>query len=267
MRENIIKLSSPGTREYWEIPVVFEDNHLLALDKPAHLLTSPDRCDPERPNLMKLLHRDIARNTAWARGRQLTYLANAHRLDFETSGVILLAKDKPSLISLANQFGSDKPRNTYIALAVGSPSNDQFEINAKLAPHPVKVGLMRIDPNRGKKSHTHFEVVERFRGYTVFKCELAMGRPHQIRVHLKRAGCPVAGDALYGGRQLFLSSLKPDYRAKQNEPERPLIGRVALHAAELTILHPMNATPVKIASPWPKDISVAVKYLRRFAAV
>src|SRR5437879_9545770 len=74
-----IKLSSPETREFWEIPVLWEDARLLALDKPGQLPTSTDRCDPQRPNLMKLLHRDITRGAAWARERQLTYLANAHR--------------------------------------------------------------------------------------------------------------------------------------------------------------------------------------------
>ena len=105
-----IKLSSPPTREFWEIPVLFEDDHLLALDKPAGLLTSPDRYDPLRPNLMKLLHAGIAAAKPWARERHLEYLSNAHRLDFQTSGVILLAKNKPALIALADLFGTDKAR-------------------------------------------------------------------------------------------------------------------------------------------------------------
>src|SRR3954452_7738755 len=102
----IIKLSSPATNEFWEINVVFEDEHLLALDKPTGLLTSPDRADPDRPNLMKLLHAAIAEAKPWAKERGLTYLMNAHRLDFETSGVILLSKSKPVLVQLANAFGS-----------------------------------------------------------------------------------------------------------------------------------------------------------------
>ena len=102
-----IKLSSPATREFWEIPVVFEDAHLLALDKPAGLLTAPDRNEPARPNLMGLLHDAIAAGKSWATERGLTYLNHAHRLDAETSGVILLAKSKPVLVALANQFGTD----------------------------------------------------------------------------------------------------------------------------------------------------------------
>src|SRR5690554_7511250 len=105
----VLKLSSPATGEFWEIPILFKDEHLLAIDKPSGLLTSPDRYDPERPNLMKLLHAAIASGKPWARERGLSYLMNAHRLDFETSGVILLAKNKPVLVELANLFGSEKP--------------------------------------------------------------------------------------------------------------------------------------------------------------
>src|SRR5689334_8226255 len=87
-----IKLSAPATKEFWEIPVLFEDEHLLAINKPASLLTSPDRYDADRPNLMRLLHEGIAQAKPWAKERGLTYLSNAHRLDFETTGVLLLAK-------------------------------------------------------------------------------------------------------------------------------------------------------------------------------
>jgi len=100
---DVIKLSAPATREYWEVPVLFEDAHLLALDKPAALLASPDRYDPARPNLMRLLHEAIERGAPWAKTRGLSYLMNAHRLDFETSGIMLLAKSKPILVALAGR--------------------------------------------------------------------------------------------------------------------------------------------------------------------
>ncbi len=260
----IIKLSSPATREFWEIPILFEDSHLLALDKPSRLLTSPDRYDPERPNLMKLLHRDLARGAAWAQERSLTYLFNAHRLDFETSGIILLAKDKPTLVHLANLFGSEKPVKRYVALVRGSPPEDHFQVNKKLGPHPVKIGLVRVDDKNGKKASTRFEVKERFGRYALLECYPLTGRTHQIRVHAQSVRCPIVGDALYGGKPLFLSSLKSDYRQKPNVPEKPLIGRVALHAEQLTLPHPQTNELVTITAPWPKDLTVAVKYLRRF---
>ena len=259
-----IKLSSPATREFWEIPVLFEDEHLLALDKPAGLLTSPDRYDPERPNLMKLLHAGIEQQKPWAAERQLAYLANAHRLDFETSGILLLAKNKPSLVALANLFGSEKPLKKYIALATGQPLETSFAVDAGLAPHPVRIGQMRVDEKNGKRSKTQFEVVEQYSGWCLLRCTPLTGRTHQIRIHLKHAGFPIVGDELYGGKKLWLSRLKQDYRLKEGREERPLMSRVALHAEELTVPHPATGEPITIKSEWPKDIRVAVKYLRQF---
>ena len=261
----IIKLSSPATREFWEIPVLFEDEHLLALDKPSRLLTSPDRYDPARPNLMKLLHHDIARVAPWTQLRQLTYLANAHRLDFETSGVILLAKDKPTLVALADAFGTEQPEKTYVALVHGAPKERIFKVGAKLAPHPVKTGLMRVDEKNGKTALTHFEVLERFSSYTLLKCQPRTGRTHQIRVHLQNIGLPIVGDAIYGGQHLLLSKLKTGFYLKRGKVERPLLSRVALHAEQLKLTHPATGEVITMTAPWPKDLTVAVKYLRRYA--
>jgi RluA family pseudouridine synthase len=265
--ENVstIKLSSPVTREFWEVPVMFEDEHLLALNKPASLPISPDRDDPQQPNLIHLLHAAIAAGKPWARERGLNYLMNAHRLDSETSGVILFAKNKPALVALANLFGSEKPLRKYIALAHGFPKEDKFEINARLAPHPLKIGVQRVDTQNGKNSKTKFEVLERFSGYTLLKCEPLTDRTHQIRVHLRHAGLPIVGDHLYGGKQLWLSRLKPEYRLKPGREERPLISRVALHAEELSLPHPVTSKTITITAPWPKELKVALKYLRQFA--
>jgi RluA family pseudouridine synthase len=245
---------------------LFEDEHLLALSKPARLLTSPDHCDPQRPHLIKLLHAGIAAGKPWAKQRGLTYLMSAHRLDFETTGVILLAKSKPVLIALANLFSAEKPNQICVALAQGIPAQPRFEINARLAPHPTKAGVMRVDEQRGKRSHTLFEVVERFAGCALLNCQPLTGRAHQVRVHLQHAGFPIVGDALYGGSPLWLSRLKPAYRLKPNHTERPLISSVALHAGQLTLPHPVTGATITITAPWPKDLTVAVKYLRRYAS-
>jgi RluA family pseudouridine synthase len=263
----VIKLSAPATREFWEIPVLFEDEHLLALNKPARLLTSPDRYDPKRPNLMKLLHRDIERGAPWAKQRNLSYLMNAHRLDFETSGVILLAKNKPALIALANLFGSEKPNKVYAALVKGTPPEDSFTVQASLSPHPIQLGLMRVDHKDGKRSRTEFSVREKFQGFTLLECRPLTGRTHQIRVHLAYVKLPILGDEVYRGPQLLLSDLKSDYRLKPRKTERPLISSVALHAEQLTLSHPITGVEVKISADWPKDLKVAVKYLQRYAAV
>lgn len=259
-----VKLSAPATREFWEIPVLYEDADLFALEKPSGLLISPDRYDAERPNLMKLLHAGIAAGKPWAQDRQLTYLSNVHRLDFETSGIVLLVKNKPALVALADQFGCEKPLKQYITVAWGNPPAKEFEVDAPLAHHPMKVGEMRVDPKGGKKSRTQFTVLEQYSNWCLIRCRPLTGRTHQIRIHLKHAGFPIVGDELYGGKALWLSRLKRDFRLKPGREERPLLARVALHAEELTVIHPTTGQPVTIRSEWPKDIRVAVKYLRQY---
>lgn len=263
---SVIKLSAPATKGYWEIPVLFEDDTLLAIDKPSGLLVSPDRYDIMRPNIMRLLHTDIARGAKWVQERGLTYIANAHRLDFETSGVLLLTKTKPALVSVANQFGSELTKKTYLALVVGTPEQNEFDDNAKLGAHPTRVGIIRVDEKGGKKSYTAFEVIERFKGYSYLRCKPRTGRTHQIRVHLQHRGLPILGDTLYGGPQLLLSKLKKDFHLKRGKTENPLIKRVALHAHELRVTHPVTNAEVVITSPLPHDMEVALKMLRRHAA-
>lgn len=260
-----IKLSSPATHQFWELLVLFEDAHLLALDKPAQVLTSPDRSQPERPSLMRLLHAGIAAGKAWATNRHLGYLANAYRLDFEATGVLLLAKSKPVLVKLVQLLGSEKPHLRFLGLVHGTPRETHFEINAKLGTRPTSQGFVRVDPRRGKRSCTRVEVVETFREGALVRCEPLTHRTHQLRAHLRHAGLPLMGDALYGGRPLLLSRLKPGYRLKEGDTERPLVSMAALHAEQLTLPHHVTGEALTITAPWPKDLTVAVKYLRRYA--
>jgi 23S rRNA-/tRNA-specific pseudouridylate synthase len=113
---------------------------------------------------------------------------------------------------------------------------------------------------------TKFELLEKFSGYSLLQCHPLTGRTHQIRVHLRQAGLPITGDALYDDSgPLLLSRLKKDYHLKPGRIERPLMDRVALHATELKLPHPVTGAEIVIASPWPKDLTVALKYLRQYA--
>lgn len=260
----VIKLISPATQEFWEVPIIHEDDSLLAFAKPARLLASPDRFDPRRPNLIQLLREGIAQGATWAAKRNLTYLANAHRLDFEASGVLLLAKTKPALVALANEFGADLPTKTFVALTRGMPPEPEFTVDTKIGTQTRQLGLMRIDPMGGKKAVTKFKVIEQFRGFTLLHCQPLTDRPHQIRVHLRSLGLHTVGDLDYAGEPLALSQIKSSYTPKLNKPERPLMGRVALHAELLEIKHPVTSEPITITAEWPKDLRVTLKYLRMF---
>jgi len=264
----IIKLSSPATREFWEIPILFEDEHLLALDKPARLLTSPDALDLARPSLMKLLHSGIAAKKPWASERHLDYLNPLNELDFDVTGVLLLAKNKPAFIALANLASSGKVRIHYLALVRGELLEREFEVDAKLAPHPVKPDAMRVDRDNGKQARTQFALVENFSraGYALLRAEPISERLHQVRVHASHVDLKIVGDEVYGGKPLWLSRLKKDYRLKPGREERPLLARTALHAEEISLPHPVTGAPLTLSSPAPKDLKVALKYLRQLAA-
>ena len=260
-----IKLSSPATHEFWEIPVLFEDEHLLALDKPPGLSVSPNRLEPERPDLMTLLHGGIAAGKPWVRERNLSYLSQAHRLDTEAGGILLLAKSKGVLATLADLFSAGRSLKKYLALAHGAPAKETFTVDAKLAAHPVQLGLQQVDPRAGKQSRTVFAVLERFTNCTLLRCEPFIDRPHQVRLHLAHAGWPVVGDEAYGGKRLWLSRFKPNYRLKPGHEERPLLARPALHAEALDLPHPVTGVALSIRCEPARDLRVALKYLRQFA--
>jgi 23S rRNA-/tRNA-specific pseudouridylate synthase len=126
---------------------------------------------------------------------------------------------------------------------------------------------MRVDKDNGKAAKTKVTLLENFTraGYALVICEPATDRSHQIRVHLSQVDLPLVADELYGGKKLWLSRLKRDFRLKPGREERPLISRTALHAEELTLPHPITGEPLTIKSEWPKDLKVAVKYLRLYA--
>lgn len=260
-----IKLSSRPTREFWEIPVLFEDPELLALDKPAGLLLAPDPLNLERPSLMGLLERGIESAAPWAASRGLTFLALTHPLDVGATGVVLLAKSPAVKTELSRQFAAERARQCCVALVQGTAAADTFTVEARLAADPARPEVVRVVPRHGARTVTQFTVLERFRDHTLLRCEPRTQREQQIRVHLHSQRLPIAGDPLYGGRPLLLSRLKPGYRFKPDREELPLLQRVTLHAEELHCQQPVSGESLVVRSPWPKDLNVALKYLRRYA--
>jgi len=253
-------------------PIIYEDDTLVAFDKPDGLPVAPDRGEKTRGHLMGLVHDRLGH-----------HVANVHRLDADTSGVLLCAKTKAALDFLSGQFQSKTVARIFHALVVVLPLErarlalapartadglvpDAFTVDLAIGEDERQPGRMRIFQKRGgQPSVTGCRTLERFRGFLWIECRPQTGRTHQIRVHLAAAGAPILGDALYGDPtiELRLSAFKRGYKGFADE--KPLLRRLALHASELTFIHPATRAPQTLRAPLPHEFEVALKYLRKFA--
>ncbi|MCS6885098.1 MAG: RluA family pseudouridine synthase [Acidobacteriota bacterium] len=235
-RPNLLRLSKSIAVE-----VLYEDKYLLALNKPAGLLVAPMHWDRTSRNLMKLLRDGIEAGTLWARSRCLRFICNVHRLDADTSGVLLLAKNRPTLAQMSKSFEERHVSKIYLAIVEGNFAEDRFTVSEPIAEHPHKP-MSCIDRITGREAITHFTVVDRFANHTLLQAEPVTGRTHQIRLHLAHIGRPVVGDLLYGG-------LRND--------------RLALHAYKLTFRHPFAAKSVDIKAEPPKDFLKLINKIKK----
>ena len=235
-------------------PVLYEDGSVIAFDKPAGMLVAPDRWDKAAPNLIQWVHRTMS-----------PAIFNVHRLDRDTSGVLLCARDREALRALVREFESRSVRKRYVALVRGAPAEDELTIDLPLLRTNTEPYRVRVDAAQGKPSTTVVRVLEKWRGYSLVEAMPLTGRTHQIRVHLSAARCPIVSDPFYGhAGPLLLSNLKRDYKHKEG-PEQPLMGRLALHAESLCFRHPATHADITVRSPLPKDFEISLRYLRRFA--
>lgn len=191
-------------------------------------------------------------------------LWTVHRIDKETSGVIVFARDAEAHKHLNNQFERHETTKIYAAVLEGEMMEEQMQIDIPLAVDPVHPGRMRPSA-RGKESLTLLRLRERFNGYSYVEAEPKTGRQHQIRVHCKAIGLPLAVDSFYGNRsELLLSSFKRKYRDYDRQ-EKPLIDRLTLHAERLTVVHPGTGEPVTFEAELPKDFKATLTQLRKVA--
>ena len=245
---------------------------MLAFDKPGGLPVAPDRTTKGQETLMDLV-----------RAKYGADVANVHRLDTEASGVLLCAKTKVALDFLSGQFQSKTADKRYLALvtvlpverampavaALRSPDGglpDTFTLDLPLVDDIRQPGKMRVGKGRGSRDClTEFRVLERFGRFVWVEGRPVTGRTHQLRVHLAAMGAPVLSDPLYGDPtvQLLLSDLKRGYKGR--DEEKPMVSRLALHAASIGFTHPVSRERVLVSSPLPKDLAIALKYLRKFA--
>ncbi|HLI92445.1 MAG TPA: RNA pseudouridine synthase, partial [Puia sp.] len=198
--------------------ILFENADFIAVDKPAGLLSIPDR-EGREPSLKSQLR---ARH-----GNIFT----VHRLDRDTSGVIIFAKTEESHKYLSRIFEEHNVEKVYQGIVQGSPPQSRGRVDLPIMEHPTKPGLMVIN-RRGKPSLTDYQVLETLGPYSQLQFQIHTGRTHQIRIHMQAIGHPIACDELYGdGKPVFLSKIKRNYKLSlAEEAERPLLARLALHS-------------------------------------
>jgi 23S rRNA pseudouridine1911/1915/1917 synthase len=232
------------------LDIIFENEHFVVVNKPAGLLSIPDREQTE-VSLKDLLIKKYGS------------IYTVHRLDKETSGIILFAKNEETHKYFSRKFEEKSIEKYYIGVVYGSLFNESGTIDAPIIEHPTNKGLMVVH-KKGKPSLTTYTVLEDFGKFSLVKFQIHTGRTHQIRVHAKNIGHPIVCDPLYAdGKPILLSTLKKKFKlSKHDEEERPMLNRVALHSFQL-IFSDADEKHYDLTADIPKDIKAFLQQMRK----
>jgi 23S rRNA pseudouridine955/2504/2580 synthase len=227
--------------------ILFENDNFFVLSKPYGVSTLDDR------------HKDKSSMILIARAYHP--LAQAcHRLDKETSGILVFAKHPEAYRHMAIQFESRKVHKIYHAVVTGVHRFQEIEVDRPITVQ--RSGQVRIDWQNGKPSLTIFNSLEVFKHATLVQCEPVTGRMHQIRVHLASLKAPILADEMYGGSLLYLSQIKRKFKLAKNTEEEPLIKRVALHAYQIRFLDMDQQSVIEVTAPYSKDMHALLRQLQ-----
>lgn len=230
--------------------IIFENDSFVAINKPAGLLSIPDR-EQTQTSLKDILLEKYGS------------IFTVHRLDKDTSGIIIFAKNEAAHKYFSQLFEGREIEKYYMGLVHGVPSPEKGTIDAPIAEHGVQKGFYIVH-QRGKPSVTDYEVVEKHKQYSLVQFQLHTGRTHQIRVHCKNIGHPLACDELYGdGKPVLLSSIKKKFKLSQHdEEERPMLSRLALHSYRLNF-NDADGKSFDLKAELPKDIRALLNQLQK----
>jgi 23S rRNA pseudouridine1911/1915/1917 synthase len=221
------------------VDILYEDRSVLAIDKPPGWMLAPVSWDRTSRNLHRTLMHSMQAGEFWARSRNLRYIRFIHRLDTETSGVVLMAKNPGALSVMSRLFETRRMSKKYLAVVRGLPRQTQWTCRLKIASEMDARGRMQIDERHGREAETAFVVLQQGKGSALIEASPVTGRTHQIRVHLAAAGHPILGDLLYGDKGPAL----------------------ALRAVEISYIDPFQKRPVRILAPTENFIRRAKQHL------
>lgn len=230
--------------------LIFENEDFLAFNKAAGVLTIPDRKQSEKSLKDFLLERYPS-------------IFTVHRLDKETSGLVLFAKNETTHRYLSQLFQERNIEKYYLGIVLGMPAKDDATIEAPIQEHPMHKGLMRVHRS-GKEAITSYKVLEAHRQYSLLSFQLHTGRTHQIRVHCKEIGHPLACDPLYGdGKPILLSAIKKKFKlGRKEDEERPMLHRVALHSHRL-LFTTAAGQKMELEADMPKEFNAIITQVRK----
>ena len=238
--------------------LIYADEDMIAVNKAAGLLVAADRWDIEAPRLDLLIQKELPQIAPLCQK-----LYAVHRIDKDTSGILLYALNAEAHRALNTAFQDREIKKTYRLLIHGRVQEEQFTVDLPLRADGDALHRTIVDKRRGKEAITHFTGLETFRQFSLLAARPVTGRTHQIRAHLAAAGYPIVCDSLYGsGKPVLLSELKQKWHGDVYT-EQPLIRRLALHAYQLEGLHPRTSEPFSFTAEYAKDFKSTVHQLQK----